>query len=69
MEVWLDLQGLPRKVNYAFDYNPPDGAPAGTPDGRMTVSSELYDYGADVDVNLPPANKVSDFFDLMPEGT
>jgi hypothetical protein len=65
MEVWLDDDGLPRRVNMEFTYDPSDDAPAGTPTGTMTMLLEYFDYGADIDIELPDDSDVTDMQELV----
>lgn len=65
MEVWIDADGLPRRVSMAYDYDPSADAPPGTPKGEMTQTMEFYDYGADVNVSFPDADEVTDMAELM----
>lgn len=51
-EVWIDEDGLPRRMTVAMDFG--DGA------GSMEVSIDMFDYGIEVDVR-PPAK-----FEEMP---
>jgi hypothetical protein len=55
-DVWLDEQGLVRKVQASFSMAPPGE------DGKLEASMgfELYDYGVAVDVTPPPAAEVVD---------
>ena len=54
-EAWVDDQGLLRKLTFNFTL-------ANTPDGpfRMSLSEELYDFGAKLRVHTPPASMVTD---------
>jgi hypothetical protein len=56
MEVWIDDDGLARRIR--FEQQLPNGAAL-----KMTV--ELYDFGADVDVEVPPADQVTDLTELI----
>jgi hypothetical protein len=68
MEVWLDADGLPRRVEYVFDYNPSDDAPVGTPSGQMEIANEFFDYGVDLDIEVPPSSEVTDLYELIRRG-
>jgi hypothetical protein len=59
-EAWVDDQGLLRKLALNFTL-------ANTPDGpfRMSLSEELYDFGAKVRVRTPPASQVTDATKLL----
>jgi len=54
-EAWIDDRGLLRKLTMNFTL-------ARTPDGpvRMSFSEELYDFGAAVQVQMPPPSLVTD---------
>ena len=59
-EAWIDEQGLLRKLTLGFTL-------ARTPDGpfRMSFTEELYDFGAAVHVQAPPASQVTDATKLL----
>ena len=59
-EAWVDEQGFLRKLTLGFTL-------ARTPDGpfRMSFTEELYDFGAAVHVNTPPASQVTDATKLL----
>ena len=53
-EVWVDGDGRVRRVRMVYaDVPTPDGEAA-----DVTVTTELYDFGADVDVEPPPRDQV-----------
>jgi hypothetical protein len=55
-DVWLDETGLVRKLALTFTQTQP-----GTTDtAEASMAFELYDYGADVEIDLPPASQVVD---------
>lgn len=58
-EYWVDGDGLARRVKMKMD---PDGKGPG-PSATMTY--ELYDFGAPVNVSPPPAREVVDFSDVL----
>lgn len=59
-EVWIDEQGRAVRIAQSFEYE--EGAVAG---GSMSMTLDLFDFGTDVDVQIPPASQTSDFKDLM----
>lgn len=61
VDVWVDDDGLVRRVSLEFDTGAAAGASLAT-----TMTMDLYDYGAPVDVALPPASEVSDLAALLP---
>jgi LppX_LprAFG lipoprotein len=56
MEVWIDDEGLTRRI--AYEQSLADGS-------TMALTQEYYDFGADVDVEPPPDDEVLDITDLM----
>jgi hypothetical protein len=58
-EVWIDGDGLVRKTVTTFnDITTPQGAT------DMTVTQEIYDFGEDVNIEVPADDEVLDFGDL-----
>jgi hypothetical protein len=55
-EVWLDDDGLVRRMKLAYD----DMQFAAGQRGDMAMTMELYDFGTAVDVEPPPAGQVID---------
>jgi hypothetical protein len=58
-EVWIDGQGRPRKFVMHVDVREGAGAVVGT------LTMELYDYGAKVDVQAPRADDTIDLMGLL----
>jgi hypothetical protein len=56
VDVWLDEQGLVRQLEMSFSAT----QPGATEKAEASVMFELYDYGEDVEVALPPADEVVD---------
>ena len=56
LDVWIDGNGLVRKL--ALDVEAPD-ATTGQP-GNVSLAFELWDYGAPVEIDVPPAAQVAD---------
>ncbi len=54
-EVWVDDEGLVRRFSQSYSYEMP---PAG--EVSQTQTLELYDFGTDVEVEIPPADRVFD---------
>lgn len=70
-EVWIDDDGRARRLETTTDsanLKLPDclgGAQSENPfQGKTTVSMELFDFGKDVDIEVPPANDVIDLAEL-----
>lgn len=68
MEIWLDEDGLLRRQKLTLDLTQVEGAAAAGPDAptEMVMDFELYEFGAPVDVQPPPASEVTDFKDIQP---
>ena len=58
MDVWLDGQGLPRKLSYAISTK------VQGQDVRTSLTMNLSDYGVKVDVEPPPASQVTNLADI-----
>jgi hypothetical protein len=56
LDVWIDEDGLVRRQS--FEQSMPDGS-------SMQMTIDLYDFGADVDVALPPRADVTSFDELL----
>jgi hypothetical protein len=64
-EMWIGDDGLPRRLVYSMDLSKaklPQGAPA---TGVVDIRMELFDFGVDVGVKVPPASATADFADLL----
>jgi hypothetical protein len=61
VDVWVDGDGLVRRIALEFDSGAAAGASLAT-----AVRMDLYDYGAPVDVALPAATEVTDLAALLP---
>jgi hypothetical protein len=63
-EVWIDGDGLVRRIGLAYEgmeFTPGQK-------GDMTLRVELYDYGVEVEVQPPPAEQVMSFQELLELG-
>ena len=58
-DVWIDDEGRIRKLSFSAD---PDGQ---GPNPPGAVEIELYDFGARADVQVPPADQVTDLANLF----
>ena len=74
VDVWLDAQGRLRRFQQTIDPSTIH-LPAGLSGpanpfaaGPVTVTYELYDFGSQVDVNIPPADQVTDLNQLIRQG-
>jgi len=61
IDVWVDAQGRARRLKYTVDLSKSKVAPS-TPNlpGSVTFTLELYDFGAPVQADVPPADQVVD---------
>jgi hypothetical protein len=59
-EVWIDDEGLARRIKY----EQPLPAAAGE-DASMTLTMDFFDFGVDVDVEPPPESEVTDIQELL----
>ncbi|MFO7572135.1 MAG: hypothetical protein R6W48_05970 [Gaiellaceae bacterium] len=60
IDIWIDGEGVVRKVLLDVEATPPgDSAPS-----HAMVSFELWDFGQPVEIELPPASEVVDASDL-----
>lgn len=57
MDAWVDDEGLVRRVGLDMGFAVP-GASGG--DAKMAMTMDLFDFGADVAVEVPPAAQVVD---------
>lgn len=60
LDVWLDAQHLVRRLRYVLDE-------VGEGLGRATVTVELFDYGAPVEIEVPGPGEAIPFSDLVHE--
>ncbi len=69
-DVWIDEQGLVRRITVEFAAKPPagvGGAPSAAPSSLQTrLTMEFYDHGqATAPVTAPPADQVTDFSQIL----
>ena len=55
-ELWLDSNGLVRKLSLEISAT----GPGSSESGDASIAFELWDYGEDVEIALPPASQVVD---------
>jgi len=60
LDVWLDAQHLVRRLRYVLDE-------VGEGLGRATITVELFDYGAPVEIELPDPGESIPYSDLVHE--
>jgi hypothetical protein len=58
-DVWIDEDGRTRRLSYTVALSQ-DEAPERGDAAALTVTTELYDFGVDVDVRPPPQDAVLD---------
>jgi hypothetical protein len=56
LDVWIDADGLVRKLSLDFSAADPATAQAGS----ASLAFELWDYGQPVEIEVPPASQVAD---------
>jgi hypothetical protein len=59
VEVWIDGDGLPRRMKFDFEYDMPEEA-GPMSNAKMSMTMEFFDYGTDVTVTVPPPAEVFD---------
>jgi len=64
VDAWIDGDGLIRRMDLGYE----DVEVAPGEKGDMSMSMELYDYGVDVAVSLPPSDEVMSFQELLELG-
>ena len=63
-DVWVDAAGRVRKVELAYE----NVRFPSRQKGDITLTTELYDFGVEADIALPPAADVTDLGDLLNGG-
>jgi hypothetical protein len=58
-ELWVDADDRVRRMRFRLDPGDNGDVPP------VTITQELYDFGADVEATPPPADQVSDFSELL----
>jgi len=61
-EVWVDDAGLVRRVRYTYRL------PSGTSEAEAVFTTDLSDFGIEVDLDLPPPDQVTDIAEVIPAG-
>lgn len=59
VEIWVDGEGYVRRLRQEYPVAGSDGTIS------TTVTTELYDFGVEVDVQVPPADQVASIGDLI----
>lgn len=59
-DVWIDAQGRAVRMKQSFDFQ--GGAAEGA---SMSMTVDIFDFGAEVHIDIPPASETSDFEELM----
>ena len=60
-DVWVDSDGLARRIQLKLDLGRMAGTGGGSDLPVMTISIDLYDFGVPVHVEAPPADQVTEF--------
>ena len=56
VDIWIDADDLPRRMRMEMDSM---FAALGMGDGSMTITMELFDFGEDVNIEIPSADEVT----------
>ena len=67
VEVWIDADGLARRMRFEYGALPMGGT-GGTNEGTWTFLLEYYDFGTEVEVEIPPEDEVTDMLDAIGKG-
>ena len=59
-DVWIDDQGRAVRLQQAFEFK--QGATQGA---SMSMTVDIFDFGTEVDIEVPPPSQTSDFSELM----
>ena len=62
IDVWIDEEGFARRMKTSAEYAA--GPAAGT---QMSMTMDLFDFGVEADIEIPPPSEVTDFAELMKE--
>jgi hypothetical protein len=60
VDVWIDAQGLVRKLSMQFSATDPGTSQS----SEVSLAFELWDYGERVEIALPPASQVAEASDI-----
>lgn len=60
VEVWVDENGLVRRLGLEQSIPAAGGGP-----GQMAMTMDLFEFGTDVDVEIPPPSQVTDLTELV----
>ena len=63
VDVWIDGDGLPRRMT--VDMGATFGSASAGEDAGATMTIELFDYGQPVDIEIPSADEVTPFSEVM----
>jgi hypothetical protein len=61
-EAWIDADGYLRKLTLNFSELP------GAPGASFSIAMELFGFGEDVDIDVPPDDEATDLADLSMKG-
>ena len=67
VEVWLDEAGRLRRQRFDLDMSKMAGSTPGAPT-QVSTTIEMFDFGAAVDAEPPPADEVTDFAEMQGAG-
>lgn len=58
-DVWIDGDGLPRRMRMTMDFSSLGFVPAGSEAPAMSFTYEMFDYGEPVAIRIPSASEVT----------
>ena len=62
IDIWVDAEGLARRLDMRLDLGLLDASAAGA---ALSYRLDLFDYGLPVEVTIPPASEVTDATDAL----
>ena len=68
VDVWIDDQGRLRRQAFDMDLSNVEGADVEGAPQSVRMEMELFDFGTEVEIQMPPADEVTDFAELQGMG-
>lgn len=65
VDVWIDADGLARRMQMNMDGLMAKAMGEAAGGGRASVTIDFFDYGADIEVEVPDASEVTPFSEVM----
>jgi hypothetical protein len=60
VEVWIDSDGMPARLAFRFEIDPDEMGIENSKPVTYTMTLDLFDYGKPVNVEAPPADKITE---------